>query len=89
MKHIVKESELVLPALWLMNNSKDGKISTSMLIRGLTRIIQPTGLDAEILTGRKDTYFSQKVRNLKSHNTFERYGYAINIPDGFQITNQG
>lgn len=87
--HIVTESELVLPALWLMCQSKDGSISTTSLIRELTRIIQPIGIDAEILSGRKDTYFSQKVRNLKSHNTFERYGYAIGVNRGFRITKQG
>ena len=88
-EHVVTESELVLPALWLMNKSEHGRISTTMLIRELTEISQPTGLDAEILAGRNDTYFSQKVRNLKSHSTFERYGYAVSIPDGFQITEQG
>ena len=30
--------------------------------------------------------FSQKVRNLKSHNTFERNGYAIGVNRGFPIT---
>lgn len=88
-EHIVTESELVLPALWLMSKCPNGRISTTTLIRELTRIIQPTGLDAEILAGRNDTYFSQKVRNLKSHNTFERNGYAIGVDRGFQITNQG
>lgn len=88
-KHIVTESELVLPALWIMSKCKDGRISTTALIRELTKIIQPTGIDAEILTGRQDTYFSQKVRNLKSHNTFEKNGYAMGISRGFQITEQG
>lgn len=88
-KHLVTESELVLPALWLMSKCKDGRISTTTLIRELTRIIQPTGLDAEILAGRNDTYFSQKVRNLKSHNTFERNGYATGVLRGFKITKKG
>jgi predicted HNH restriction endonuclease len=88
-KHIVTESELVLPALWIMSQCKDGRISTTSLIRELTSIIQPTGIDAEILAGRRDTYFSQKVRNLKSHNTFEKNGYATEIFRGFQITDKG
>lgn len=88
-EHIVTESELVLPALWLMAQRPDGRIDTSDLIRDLTNIIQPTGIDAEILSGRNDTYFSQKVRNLKSHNTFERDGYAIDVPNGFKITEIG
>ncbi|MCR5658084.1 MAG: HNH endonuclease [Bacteroidales bacterium] len=88
-EHIVTESELVLPALWLMTKHEDGRISTTSLIRELTKIIQPTGIDAEILAGRKDTYFSQKVRNLKSHDTFERNGYAKSVFRGFQITQKG
>lgn len=87
--HIVTESELVLPALWLMNRKTDGFIETSELIRELTNIIQPIGIDAEILDGRNDTYFSQKVRNLKSHKTFERNGYATDVLNGFRITDIG
>ena len=85
----ITESQLVLPALYLMSLSNEGFISTSELIRKLTTVMQPTGLDAEILSGRKDTYFSQKVRNLKSHDTFERQNYAINHADGFLITKAG
>lgn len=87
--HIVTESELVLPALWLMTRKADGFIETSELIRELTNIIQPIGIDADILDGRKDTYFSQKVRNLKSHKTFERNGYATDVHNGFRITEIG
>ena len=85
----VTESELVLPALFLMSMQKDGKISTSKLIKELEKLIKPIGQDAEILAGRNDTYFSQIVRNLKSHNTFEKYGYAENVPGGFRITPKG
>lgn len=88
-EHIVTESELVLPALWLMDRKADGFINTSELIRELTNIIQPIGIDADILAGRNDTYFSQKVRNLKSHKTFERNGYAVDVPNGFRITEMG
>lgn len=72
-----------------MSKSDGGFISTSDLIAGLTRIMHPTGIDAKILSGRSDTYFSQKVRNLKSHDTLQRKEYATNISDGFQITPQG
>lgn len=85
----ITESQLVLPALYLMSKSDGGFISTSDLIAGLTRIMHPTGIDAEILSGRSDTYFSQKVRNLKSHDTLQQQEYATNIPNGFQITPQG
>ena len=51
--------------------------------------MHPSGLDAKILNGRSDTYFSQKVRNLKSHDTLVRQNYATNYADGFQITPTG
>ena len=38
--------------------------------------MKPSGEDLAILSGRTDDKFSQKVRNLKAHNTFERLGYA-------------
>ncbi|MBQ6191205.1 MAG: HNH endonuclease [Bacteroidaceae bacterium] len=85
----IKESELVLPSLYLMSKSPQGRISTSELIQLLTQIMKPQGLDAQILQGRTDTYFSQKVRNLKSHNTLMRYGYAIYDNGTFQITENG
>ena len=85
----ISEQQLVLPALYLMIKSPDGIVTTSELISKLTTIMHPTGIDAEILAGRKDTYFSQKVRNLKSHDTLVKNGYAIDYNDGFKITKTG
>lgn len=84
----ISESELILPALYLMKRN-GGHINTSLLINLLTGLMKPEGLDADILEGRNDTYFSQKVRNLKSHNTFERYGYATYNGIDFTITDKG
>lgn len=72
----ISEQELVLPSLYFMYMKENGKITTSELIDLLTSLFHPEGLDAQILDGRNDTRFSQKVRNLKSHSTFQRYGYA-------------
>lgn len=85
----ITESELVLPALFLMSMQRDGKISTSLLIKKLQELLKPSDEDLRILSGRNDTYFSQIVRNLKSHSTFERYGYAESISGGFRITSEG
>jgi hypothetical protein len=38
--------------------------------------MEPTGVDAELLYGRSDTHFSQKVRNLVSHRALERRGFT-------------
>lgn len=81
----ISEADLVLPALFVMSLQPNKTISTSGLIRALTDLLKPTGEDAEILKGRKDTKFSQKVRNLRSHETLERLGYA----EYFKIKNMG
>jgi hypothetical protein len=67
------ESELVLPTLAFLDQAPAG-LTTSELIRLLTDALRPTGRDAQILSGRNDTYFSQKVRNLVSHRTLEGRG---------------
>ena len=84
----ITESQLILPGLYLMN-ANGGEISTSSLIKGLTNIMHPTGQDAQILSGRRDTYFSQKVRNLKSHDSFESKGLAVYNDGRFRITSKG
>ena len=88
MEKRISESELVLPSLYLMCLNK-GRISTTELIERLTHLMKPQGKDAEILENRKDTYFSQKVRNLKSHDTLERDGFATYDDGEFVITNRG
>lgn len=86
----ISETDLILPALYLMSLEPDGVLNTSELIPRLTRVMRPSGEDARILSGRNDTYFSQKVRNLKSHNTLETRGYATYIKErGFQLTDLG
>lgn len=44
-------------------------IRTSELIRAVEDIMCPFGEDLVILKNRKDTKFSQKVRNIKSHDS--------------------
>ena len=65
----ISETDLIIPALNAMNTSPNGTISTTDLITTLTNSMNPTGEDLDILANRNDTKFSQKVRNLKSHNT--------------------
>ena len=62
----IKEEDLLIPALYEIY-IHDGKLTTGQLIKVLTEVFDPIGEDAEILFGRKDTRFSQKVRNLISH----------------------
>lgn len=89
----VCESDLVLPALRFMAERKGGFIATSDLILELESLFNPTGKDAEIIAGRSDTHFSQKVRNLVSHktNNFIAHGYAEHdaTRHGLRITDAG
>jgi hnh endonuclease len=85
----ITEKQLVLPALYMMAKSDNGFISTSDLISQLTTVMHPTGIDAQILAKRKDTHFSQKVRNLKSHDTLVKLEYATDYENGFKLTQKG
>ena len=63
----IHESDLYIPILRLLASSQNGFMTTSDLIAELEEIFQPEGEDAEILSGRRDTRFSQIVRNIVSH----------------------
>jgi predicted HNH restriction endonuclease len=73
---LVTEPELILPALRRLKQYPQGQ-NTSQLIRHLRAKLKPTGHDIEIISGRRDDYFSQKVRNLTgSHRTLYAKGLA-------------
>lgn len=61
------ESEILYQVLPLLSMQESGSLNTSEIINELEFRLDPTGQDAEILEGRSDTYFSQKVRNIISH----------------------
>lgn len=64
---VFSEEEIVPVVLDII--AKSPGIRTSGLIAEARNIMQPDGEDLEILNGRVDDKFSQKVRNVKSHNT--------------------
>lgn len=84
----ISENQLIIPSLKVFLRRKEGT-KTSELIDILTEIMQPKGKDAEIIPGRNDTYFSQKVRNLRSHSTFERDNLAEYKNEKYYITEKG
>src|SRR5665811_60263 len=83
----ISESDLILPALFVIDARPD--VTTTQLIEFLQEVLKPTGEDAKILKSRNDTKFSQKVRNLVSHNTFNRNGFATYTDGKFTITETG
>ena len=61
------ENEIVDVVLEIIRSNPG--IRTSELIDEARRIMQPDGEDLEILNNRNDDKFSQKVRNIKSHDS--------------------
>ena len=91
----VQERDLIIPSLRVAASAPDGEITTTDLIQEMEKEFRPEGKDAEIIEGRNDSYFSQKVRNLVSHRNsstsmFTR-GYAIyhRERESIQITDAG
>ena len=83
----ISEPDLILPALCIL--SSRNMATTSGLIVLLRDKLHPSGEDLEILAGRNDDKFSQKVRNLKSHKTLTKEGYAKEVKgrgDGQSVT---
>ncbi len=84
----IEEKELILPALYIIK--RRGSATTSDLIGELTIFFNPSGEDAEILSGRSDTKFSQKVRNLVSHRESNSMDIYTTFAGGvYGITKQG
>tara|TARA_Y100000590_G_C15138317_1_gene795135 strand:+ start:37 stop:381 length:345 start_codon:yes stop_codon:yes gene_type:complete len=69
------ELEIAYCAALIINKFPSG-ISTQNLLIMLRSIMKPKGNDTLLLKNRADDLFSQKVRNLKSHNTLEKLIFA-------------
>ena len=82
------ESDLIPFALKIIKNKPQG-IETKDLLLELRELMKPDGQDLEMLNGRNDDKFSQKVRNLKSHNTLESKGFVKFFDNRFYITDKG
>ncbi len=80
-------------ALLITSVRQNGEISTSDLIAAMPSYIHLSDDHTAVNASRKDSKFSQIVRNLKSHKTsktnFIYQGYAEDIPGGFRITDKG
>jgi hypothetical protein len=68
-------------------------MATTDMIAHLTELFAPSGQDDQILEKRRDTYFSQKVRNMISHrdqpSNFIHQGLARYERHGLQISDHG
>jgi len=85
----ITEKELILPALFVMKENDNEEITTSVLIKKLEDLIEIDEADQGIIQSRKDSFFTQKVRNLKSHNTLVKKGFSTYNDGKFKITEYG
>ncbi len=85
---VYSENDLIFPALQLLNQASHG-LDTTQLIAQLRELLNPEGHDVEIINNRNDDYFSQKVRNLKSHDTLTKKGLVVYITGSWAITDKG
>lgn len=80
-------------ALLIASVRPNGEISTAELIAEMPSYIHLSDEHTTANASRKDSKFSQLVRNLKSHKTsktnFIFQGFAEDIPGGFRITAKG
>lgn len=60
------ESKIAVEAVKVVEEY--GELTMGELIDILIERMQPSGHDMDIISNRNDTYFSQKVRNLRSHS---------------------
>jgi hypothetical protein len=80
-------------ALLIMSVAPNGEISTTDMIAKMPDYIKLSDDHLAANSSRKDSKFSQIVRNLKSHKTSKNnliyQGYAEDIKGGFKITAKG
>lgn len=80
-------------ALLIMSVQPNGEITTKGLIEAMPEYVKLSADHLAKNDSRKDSSFSQIVRNLKSHlatrTNFINQGYAEDIPGGLSITNKG
>lgn len=69
------ENQIIPIVLQVISNNPG--IRTSELINETRKLMKPNGEYLDILNNRDDDKFSQKVRNIKSHNSIINQTYNI------------
>ena len=91
----ILEVNVGVPTLRFLASQPSGFATTSSLIAHLVDEFEPTGEDAEILSGRSDIKFTQIVRNLVSHRdtpgniVCDGYAEYDSRRNGLSITERG
>lgn len=77
------EREILAEAIAVIDEY--GSVMTAELISLLRERMQPEGEDLEMLKNRNDDKFSQKVRNLVSHKSLEKYSILVKDENGRNV----
>lgn len=85
----ISEGDMVLPALEALSQHEVTGLTTSELIPILREVLKPTGQDIVTSPHRGDDYFSEKVRNLRSHRKLEKLGVATFDGEKYHISPAG
>jgi len=90
---MMKENDVVLPVLHVLNEVSSGRLSTREVRERVRAAICLTADDLMPLRNRTDQRIDQIIRNLKSHrnvlgNPFNE-GLLHDVPRGFAITERG
>lgn len=86
---LTKSTERIFRVPYLIIIRNYGKATTAQIMEELRFLLSPKGYDAQIISGRADDYFSQKVRNVKSHSSLKEYVKYISKKDGWILTKEG
>ena len=86
---LTKSTERIFRIPYLIIIRNCGKATTSQIMEELRSLLSPEGYDTHIISGRVDDYFSQKVRNVKSHSSLKGLVKYISKKDGWILTKDG
>lgn len=88
MPDLNRSTERIFRVPFLMILKENGTTPTSEIIDTLRTAFQPSGYDIGIIEGRADDYFSQKVRNVKSHSSLKDL-VNYDREKGWSLTSEG
>ena len=88
MNLLQKSTERIFRIPFLFLLQQKGKLTTTDIIKDLREYFSPIGHDAQLAKNRADDYFSQKVRNVKSHESIKQYA-KYSRSNGWEINETG
>lgn len=89
MKKLLVSTERIFRVPFMIFLKENGNSTSDEIISYLREQFNPDGHDAEIIFGRKDDYFSQKVRNIKSHSSLNEYVEYKSKKNGWCLNTKG